>query len=88
MACAAIELEDGTIITSKTTDFLGVSNDKLDFLYDKETILNKYDSTFKYGFNFTELDAIREVSGVSFLYMFTGIKYSELSKYVIEDDTL
>ena len=68
--------------------FPGVSNDKLDFLYDKETILNKYDSTFKYGFNFTELDAIREVSGVSFLYMFTGIKYSELSKYVIEDDTL
>ena len=25
MACAAIELEDGTIITSKTTDFLGAS---------------------------------------------------------------
>ena len=25
VACAAIELEDGTIITSKTTDFLGVS---------------------------------------------------------------
>ena len=26
VACAAIEFEDGTIITSKTTDFLGASS--------------------------------------------------------------
>ena len=49
-----------------------VSNEKVKFLYDNDVPL--IDQGFKYGFNFTDLDAIREAAGVTFLYLFTGIE--------------
>lgn len=58
------------------SNYRNVSFGKLDFLYNKEKILTKYDPAYKFGFNFTELDQIREVNNLSFLYMFTGIEES------------
>ena len=56
--------------------FHSVSREKLDFLYcEKET-----DPAFRYGFNFSELDEIREVAATSFLYMFTGVEIGELGE--------
>lgn len=52
--------------------YKSISNEKLKFLYDKGG--HAFDQTFRYGFNFTELDNIRETAGVTFLYMFTGIE--------------
>ena len=54
------------------SDYKAISKDKLKFLYDKDT--HVFDQTFRYGLNFTELDAIRETSGLTFLYLFTGIE--------------
>ena len=52
--------------------YRAISNEKLKFLYDRNPSV--FDTTFRYGFNFTELDTIREASGETFLYMFTGIE--------------
>ena len=56
----------------KNAPYRAVSNEKLDFLYGSNSII--IDSTVRYGFNFTEIDAIREASGLTFLYLFTGIE--------------
>lgn len=58
------------------SNYRNISCGKLDFLYNKEKILTKFDPAYKFGFNFTELDQIREVNNLSFLYMFTGIEES------------
>ena len=55
-------------------EFRSVSDQKLDFLCKNITHI---DPTIDYGFNLTELDAIREATGLSFLYMFTGCNYTE-----------
>lgn len=51
-----------------------VSIEKLNFLYG----VREADAAFRYGFNFTELDEIREIVGTSFLYLFTGVEIGEL----------
>ena len=53
--------------------FRGVSDAKLKFL---NTGVSGIDPTFNYGLNFTELDVLREETGLSFLYMFTGVNES------------
>lgn len=53
--------------------FRGVSDAKLKFL---NTGVPGIDPTFNYGLNFTELDVLREETGLSFLYMFTGVNES------------
>lgn len=60
------------------SNYRNISCGKLDFLYNKEKILTKFDPAYKFGFNFTELDQIREVNNLSFLYMFTGIEESPI----------
>ena len=53
-----------------------ISLDKLDFLYNDRRHI---DITIDYGFNLTELDVIREKTGLSFLYLFTGKEYADIS---------
>lgn len=60
------------------SNYRNISCGKLDFLYNKEKILTKFDPAYKFGFNFTELDQIREVNNLTFLYMFTGIEESPI----------
>ena len=55
-----------------------VSIEKLNFLYG----VKEADAAFRYGFNFTELDEIREIVGTSFLYLFTGVEIGELGESV------
>ncbi|MCR5165611.1 MAG: hypothetical protein K6C13_00105 [Oscillospiraceae bacterium] len=50
----------------------------MNFLYG----VKESDSVFRYGFNFTELDEIREIVGTSFLYLFTGVEIVELGESV------
>ena len=59
-----------------SADLHSVSKDKLNFLYGRNE--QNTDQAFRYGFNFSELDEIREVTGLSFLYMFTGTEFEDL----------
>lgn len=67
--------QKGFDINTLITDpkFSGVSDAKLKFL---NTGVPGIDPTFNYGLNFTELDVLREETGLSFLYMFTGVNES------------
>ncbi len=59
------------------TTFKSVSADKIRYLYDIDKD-KKIDAVYKCGFNFSELDVIREETNLSFLYMFTGRTYEEV----------
>ena len=48
-----------------------LSSDKLDFLYTGEP--NK-DASLNFGLNYSELSAIRHETGLSYVYMFTGVE--------------
>ena len=59
-----------------SAEFHTVSRDKLNFLCGKNE--QDADHAFRYGFNFSELEEIREVTDSSFLYLFTGTDFENL----------
>ena len=67
----------GDIMIKNRNDYRSVSIDKIRFIFDIETY-KIHDSAFKCGFNFSELDSIRENIKIELIYMFTGKTYEEL----------
>lgn len=58
-----------------------ISTDKLDFLINGN---EKNDITLNYGLNFSDLAALYEYTGLSYIYMFTGVeeKFEELAEQI------
>ncbi len=51
-----------------------LAKDKLDFLYSNKASGN---NIMDYGFNFTEIAAIKEFTGLSYIYLLSGLKMSD-----------
>lgn len=70
-------------IKKKLIDFKQLPSYKLEFLY---TGVARVDPTYNYGLNFSNLSVIRRMTGISYLYMFTGIeeRYAEITAELSE----
>lgn len=66
-------LSERGINKEQLTEFKQLSSYKLEFLY---TGVARVDPTYNYGLNFSDLSVIRRKTGLSYLYMFTGIEES------------
>ena len=67
----------------KSHKFIELRTAKLTYLY---TGVITLDPTFEYGLNFTEIDVIREKTGMPLHYMFTGVMESPAELVAAEKD--
>jgi transcriptional regulator with XRE-family HTH domain len=70
-------LKDKGYTRDKLSGGTQISSDKLEFLTEGK---EKADITLNYGLNYSDLAALCEYTGVSYIYMFTGVdgKYSDI----------
>ena len=66
----------GENILNEKEKYKSLSLEKIIYLYNIDTSTKI--GPYKCGFNFSELDFIREQTGLSFLYMFTGYDYKDI----------
>lgn len=63
-------LKDKGYTKKKLSECVSISSDKLEFLIEGK---EKTDVTFNYGLNYSDLAALYEYTGLSYIYMFTGV---------------